>query len=178
MALLTIVIDVADSAQDLADKLKLDRDPRFALGRLGAYIDGANEGRGSQCTVNIGGNRASSTITFTGAPSAGQTCSINSTAFTARASGAVGNEFNIGATIEESAANLAAAVNASVAAAIRGVMRATSSGGVVTLTAVVPRSGTQGITSTTTAMTNTSTSGAFTGGANIAFHYRIDVGRV
>lgn len=178
MGLLMIVCDVAMSNQDLVDNLKLGKlDPRFSLMRIGQLIDGLNEKKGVKSTVNIGGTQPTSTITFTGQPVATETCSINGVTFTARASGAVANEFNIGPTFNETAANLAAAVNASTSAAIQGQIRATVSGGVVTLTAVVPRSGTQGLATTTETLTNATTSGAFAGGADVANTYKIDVGR-
>lgn len=56
---------------------------------------------------------ARGTLTLTGQPTATQTFVIDSTTFTARASGAGANEFNIGATKEETAANIVACVNAS-----------------------------------------------------------------
>lgn len=81
---------------------------------------------------------ASTTGTFTGAPTATDTITINGVIFTARASGATGDEFNIGTTVTETAANLAAAINASTTAGIINTVRATSAAGVVTFYSVVP----------------------------------------
>lgn len=81
---------------------------------------------------------ASTTGTFTGAPTAAQTITVNGVAFTARASGAVEDEFNIGDDVTETAANLAAAINASTTAGILNTVGATSSSGVVTFYSVVP----------------------------------------
>lgn len=82
--------------------------------------------------------RASATLTFTGAPSAAETFTLNGVTFTARASGAVANEFNIGGTVTLTAAAVAAAINASVTAKVANYVTATSAAGVVTITAVEP----------------------------------------
>ncbi len=178
MGLLMIVCDVAMSNQDLLDNLKPAKlDPRFVIGRIGQLLEGLNEGKGVKSTVNIGGTQPTSTITFTGQPVTAETCVINGVTFTARTAATLANEFTIGPTFNETAANLAASVNASTSAAIQGQIRATVVGGVVTLTAVVPRSGTQGLATTTEVMTNATTSGAFAGGVDVANNYKIDVGR-
>jgi phage tail sheath gpL-like len=77
-------------------------------------------------------------LTCTGAPTAAQHCSINNVLFTARASGATGNEFNIGANVTASATNLAAAINASSSTKLLNSIVATSAAGVVTITARIP----------------------------------------
>lgn len=179
MGLLTINLDVASSNQDILDGLKLGKlDSRFALGRLAAFIEGLNKAKGVKATVMVGGTQAISTVTFTGAPTAAQTMTVNGVTFTARASGAVANEFNIGPTVTETAASLRDAINASTSAGIAGLVRATSAAGVVTIYAVVPRAGTQGLAATSIGvMSNVSTSGAFASGADISNSYRLDVGR-
>lgn len=58
--------------------------------------------------------------------------SINGVTFTAVASGATGNQFNVGADDVETAANLAAAINASVTALVSGYVTATSAAGLTT----------------------------------------------
>lgn len=80
---------------------------------------------------------ATATCVFTGAPTAAQTVTINGVAFTARASGATGDEFDIGANVTATALNLATAINASTTAGITGVVSATSSVGTVTISALV-----------------------------------------
>lgn len=94
--------------------------------------------RFSDARVIVNEGFASGTVTFTGAPTAAETLAINGVTFTARASGAVANEFNIGASVTETAANLAAAINASVTAKIKGIVSATSSAGVVTVAFLSP----------------------------------------
>lgn len=58
--------------------------------------------------------------------------SINGVNFTCVASGATGNQFNVGADDVETAANLAAAINASVTALVSGYVTATSAAGLTT----------------------------------------------
>lgn len=76
---------------------------------------------------------ASGNVTFTANPAADDTVTVNGTVFTAKASGATGNQFNIGADVTATALNLANVLNASVVA---GVALATYSPalGVVTVT--------------------------------------------
>lgn len=65
-------------------------------------------------------------------------CSINSVTFTAVASGATGNQFNVGADDDATAVNLAAAINASVTALVKGCVVAEADENVVRLTSPVP----------------------------------------
>lgn len=84
---------------------------------------------------------ASTTGTFTGDPTAGDTVTVNGVAFTARASGAVANEYNITAgSVTANAAALAAAINASTTAGIINTVSASSALGVITFSSVVPGS--------------------------------------
>jgi hypothetical protein len=76
--------------------------------------------------------------TFTGAPSVDDTITVNGVAFTAKASGATGNQFNIGGTVTITATNFVTAFNASASAAASGLMVASSLSGVVTITCLQP----------------------------------------
>jgi phage tail sheath gpL-like len=78
--------------------------------------------------------QASGTITFSAAATANDTLIINGVTFTAKASGAGANEFNVGLTATASATNLAASINASVTALVSGYVTASSALGVVTVT--------------------------------------------
>lgn len=86
--------------------------------------------------LKVGAVRATGLVTFGGLPVADETVTIGNVVFTAKDSGATGNQFNIGANVTAHAANLTTAINAS--ANLTGKITATSSEGVVTLTAVVP----------------------------------------
>lgn len=90
----------------------------------------------------IGGNRATNTVEILGALAADDTVVVNSHAFTAKSSGATGDQFNIGASLTATAANLAAAINASITSGIAGVFTATSA--VETVTIQVVAQGTAG----------------------------------
>lgn len=66
------------------------------------------------------------------------TAVINGVTFACVASGATGNQFNVGASDALSAASLAAAINASSTALVTGVVTASASNTTVTITAVKP----------------------------------------
>lgn len=85
-------------------------------------------------TVQDSEVRASGTITFSGTGAANDTILINGVTFTAKASGATGNQWNVGASAALSAANLAAAINASVTSLVSGYVTASAASGVVTIT--------------------------------------------
>ena len=137
-------ITVSDSAQSVLDQLRLTGNAPDAaqdIERLSQWIlaRGAGiKGEGVTIKAKVGAVKATGTVTFTGDPSADETVTINGVAFTAKASGATGNQFNIGANVTAPAATLAAATNASNTAGIVNVVSASSAEGVVTLTSVVP----------------------------------------
>lgn len=81
---------------------------------------------------------ATATITSTGAASNNETMLLCNQTLTAKTSGAVAanGEFNLSATVGTQATNIAAAINA--VAALSGVVTATASLGVVTVSAVAP----------------------------------------
>lgn len=80
-------------------------------------------------------SKATGTITLS-SHVATNTVTVNGITFTAVASGATGNQYNIGASDTETAASLASAINANTT--LDGMVVATSALGVVTLTAVLP----------------------------------------
>lgn len=94
-------------------------------------------GSAPSIAVSVEGQATAASGTFTLASVvATDVCSINGVNFTCVASGATGNQFNVGADDDETATNLAAAINASVTALVTGVVTASASGDVVTVTAV------------------------------------------
>lgn len=107
-----------------------------AINNIAAFMQTQTNGRGINVVYSDTAVAASGTGTFTGAPVAGQTMTIAGVTITARASGAVANEYNIGASVTATAANLVTAINAS--SNLSGVVTATSLAGVVTITSVVP----------------------------------------
>jgi phage tail sheath gpL-like len=94
--------------------------------------------RGSLVSTIDDGNEAaaSGTFTFSGASTAGDTILINGVTFTAVASGATGNQFNVGASASAQATNLASAINGSATALVNTTVTALAASGVVTITAV------------------------------------------
>ena len=117
--------------------------------------------RPAKVILGLNAVRAFGTVTLA-SHVATNTVTINGVVFTAVVSGAVANQYNVG-TDTVTAANLAASINASVSAAIAGLVTATSVGPVVRGTAVTP--GLLGNLVTLAISANGSVSGAFaTGG--------------
>lgn len=100
-------------------------------------------GGGEQMSIQVvlGAVKASGTFTLDTVV-ATDAVSINGVSFACVASGATGNQFNIGADDDGTATNLAAAINASSTALVSGYVTASASGAVVTVTAA--RAGLQG----------------------------------
>jgi hypothetical protein len=128
------------------------------------------DGSGSTATIDletgigtgqVTGVKATGTITFTGAPVAGETVTVNGTVYTFAASAATATEITIGATVTDTAANAASKIDAN-----ESNIDAVSALGVVTLSA--KNTGTYGNAYTLAeAATNTAVSGAtFSGGVN------------
>ena len=90
-------------------------------------------GRSFKGQVFSGGVQASGAITFSSFV-ASDTITINGVVFTGEASGATGNQFNIGADDTGTATNAAAAINASSSAKIVNTVLATSAGPILTIT--------------------------------------------
>lgn len=78
---------------------------------------------------------AFATVTFSDTATANDTILVNGVTFTAKSSGASGNEFNIGASATASALALSNAINASATAAVASFVKASPAAGVVTVTA-------------------------------------------
>lgn len=105
----------------------------FASGNQLAYGVGAPPS--VLVSTQGGAAQASGTLTLTSVV-ATNTAAINGVTFTAIASGATGNQFNVGGTDTLTAANLAAAINASASSLISGYVTASSALGVVTVSSV------------------------------------------
>lgn len=102
---------------------------------------------------------ASGTLTVaTGGSAADETCSIAGVTFTGKASGATGNQFNVSATAATQATNMAAAINAS--ASLTGIVTASASSGVVTITAAQKGKVGNGIAISAGTLANVTASGA------------------
>jgi len=110
--------------------------------------------------VTTGTVAATGSITFSAQPLANSTVTINGTVFTFVASGATGNQVNIGATLAATMTALAVALNASV---ITGVAKATYTGTATALTMVHDVLGTTGNSFTLAASTSPASNGTVSG---------------
>jgi hypothetical protein len=107
--------------------------------KIGEFLQAQAIGSGINIRYADTAVSASTTGTFTGDPTAGDTVTVNGVAFTARASGAVANEYNITAgSVTANAAALAASINASTTSGVINTVGASSALGVVTFFSIVP----------------------------------------
>jgi phage tail sheath gpL-like len=104
--------------------------------KIGNYLKNCISGaHPAVIQTKINAVKASGTITLS-SHVATNTVTVNGIPFTCVASGATGNQYNVGADDTETAVNLAAALNANTT--LDGMLVATSALGVVTVTALVP----------------------------------------
>lgn len=129
------------SAATMKSRLRFDSLSGFVpscierIAQIFSYVaGGVHAGRISVGTTAI---QATGTVTLSSMV-ATDTITINGAVFTCEASGATGNQFNVGGTDTITAANAAAAINASATNNVSQVVKATSSGAVITVTAITP----------------------------------------
>lgn len=109
------------------------------INKLRNYFGALSGGvRKAQVRVDVAAVKATGTVTFSGIGAANDTVLVNGTTFTAVASGATGNQWNVGASATLSAAALAAAINASATALVTDNVVAEAASGVITFTAKNP----------------------------------------
>ena len=135
-----ITITHDESTATMQERLYSSAGPKVTAQKLASYVDGlAGGSRNGKLDIQVNGGSAvaaTGTITITHANlSATDTVTIGGVVFTARASGATGNEFNIGADATADAAALVVAINASSDTDYK--YTASSALGVVTITADV-----------------------------------------
>jgi phage tail sheath gpL-like len=139
MSLVRLVIDSEGSTDSFKSVCNLAPGSLDAANNFVNYLAGLIGGslQGSSLAFQVGAVQATGSIvqSSTGAAN-NQTLTICGVTFTAKTSGASGNEWNRNNTVATSAANLAAAINASED--LTGIVTATADSGTVTLTAVVP----------------------------------------
>jgi hypothetical protein len=143
MSYARIVLSTPLDATQLAGELNLKGvavDGAADLESLGKFIQ-RSKATGLSVRFVKNALRSAQQGTLTGDPTAGDTLTINGVAFTARASGAVANEFNISAgNVTVTMDNLVAAINASVSDKVMNIIKASNVAGVLTLTCLVPGS--------------------------------------
>lgn len=140
-SLTRIVVESRASTAEIAAFIRpLTHDRSASLGRLSNWLRGFAGGvRLGSVELCTGAVKATATITITGDITATDTFVLCGTTFTARASGASGNEFNIAAgDVTTTAASIVTFVNASATAKVTESVVASSALGVVTFTALAP----------------------------------------
>ena len=131
-----ITIQCEDTQADLARKLIAGNRVLSGI-KLEDYIKRISSGiNQAKVYVGVDSVAASGTVTLS-SHAATNTVTINGVVFTAVASGATANQYNVG-TDAVTAANLAASINASVTAKVQGYVVASAVSNVVTITAVRP----------------------------------------
>ena len=165
---------IIDITHDLSAAASVDQirasstDVEGTWQRLLAFLRGIMGGAysGGVLTLRTGGVAATATLTFTSTgPANDEAFTVCGTTFTAKTSGATGNQWNRSDTVATSAANLAAAINASATAKVTGVVTASAALGVVTFTANIPGKVGNGLEIAVGTLANTALSaGGFSGG--------------
>src|SRR4051812_16371687 len=121
----TLLIKLSLPNRDVATLVRLaewsSSSPDAILNRVNGFLEGFMGGAERPGTFNLSvvenGTQATQTLTFTSVV-ATNTFSIAGTTFTCVASGATGNQFNIGGSDTLTAASAAAAINASATAIV------------------------------------------------------------
>lgn len=139
MAKLNLLINTAQTKETLRQEFERSTSSKYATVQsmaqfLESIVSGGQMGGPPSVVSSIEDYavRASGTFTLTSVV-ATDAISINGVTFTAVASGATGNQFNVGVSDTLTAVNLAAAINASVTALVSGYVTATSATNVVTV---------------------------------------------
>lgn len=128
---LTQNFETAGGARQIAQRIENYLTSLYT-GSEGAQVSPASP---PSIAISVQGNEVAASGTFTlTSVIATDACSVNSVTFTCVANGATANQFNVGLDDTATAVNLAAAINASVTALVTGVVRATASTNVVTIT--------------------------------------------
>lgn len=141
MTTITITHPATETTAALKAAFQVSNDAALQADLAAKLLQSLAIGNRSSSSVTVAmddGDRthATGTIVFSAVASASDTVTINGTTFTFRASGATGNEANIGANATASAANLATAVNASATALVNAHVTAAAATGTVTFTSV------------------------------------------
>jgi hypothetical protein len=137
----TVITITHDSSTADMQETKIDHSDRYMRSAyLSDYFSSLARGtREGSIDVQIAEGSAvaaSGTITFSDTGAADDTILINGVTFTAKASGATGNEWNVGASATLSAQAFKAAVNASASALVSQHVTASGSAAVITITAI------------------------------------------
>lgn len=174
MTLHTLTIDTLATNSQVASRLALTKDGQKNLINFKQLIDDMLIGMkqsGTNNRIQSGLVAATATLTSTAAAVAAETFTLNGVVFTARASAPAANEFILSATPATQAANIAAAINASVTVGVVGLVLATNVAGVTTLTATTSGPSGDGFTLTEslTGVTAVDWAGGLAASTSVAF---------
>lgn len=134
-------VDTADDAAFLESRVFVSEETPTNLIKIKNAISGILAGtfQTGIAAINVASASATATVTIGAGDFANNdTITINGVAFTAKTSGATGNQFNIGASLTETATNLVEAIENSSTKLIIQTVKASSDGAVVTLTSRIP----------------------------------------
>lgn len=137
----TIILSTDDSAASFASFMNIvsTTAPGAHEGVTGLinYLQAVQAGvKSATVTLYNGAVKNTAVVTVTGAASNDETMVVCGVTFTAKTSGATGNQFNLNATPTTQATNMVTAFNAS--ADLTGIVTASNVAGVITLTSAVP----------------------------------------
>jgi hypothetical protein len=130
--------DLKNKFQTTSDRIRGEYNNLIDL--LAAMAGGSMNGS-LAVTIDDGNDVAASGTLTLASVVATNTCTVNGVTFTAVASGATGNQFNVGGTDTITAVNLASAINGSITAGVTGVVSASSAAAVVTVSAIAAGAG-------------------------------------
>lgn len=136
-----VVLDVPSiSAADLDYFMRTGQNVNLSVRAVADFVRGlAGGARQGAMELAKGAARARARLIIEGSgPANGEAFQLCGVTFTARTSGAVGNEFNVSATPTIVAENIIAAVNGSASARVTGAVIAIAQDGIVTFAARVP----------------------------------------
>lgn len=141
MAKLILSLSSGRTAQTLAREFQRPTSVKYPvlnaiMNFVVGMVSGTETGRIVAVSVDDNATPATGTIVFSAAGAASDTVLVNGATFTAVASGATGNQWNVGASATLSVANLATAINASATALVSGQVSASAATGTLTISSL------------------------------------------
>jgi len=144
MSILVLTLESADPVSNV-ENLQVNTGKHAAVQKVVDYVQRVNSGMlpassddAISLNIAIQDNMTPATGTFTLASVvATDACSINGVTFSCVSSGATGNQFNVGADDDETAENLANAINNSATALVNTAVVASVAANVVSLTSKI-----------------------------------------
>jgi len=173
MGLLKLVINTREASAVNVDHINPIKDDVGVVGRLANWIEGLKSRGGSFLTIESGGVQSNGTFTIAPNAADGDTAVIGGVTLTARTSPTLAAEFQIGASVEDTAKNLADKINS--LSTVNIFVVAGYAAGVVTVAATTQ--GAIGDAITTTATGNITAGAATLGSGASGDVTNIELGR-